>query len=544
MKRPERKRTISSRKDQYMTALLLVAMGALIFRIPLGIMIGDKGITCYASAYEIYLVVAGTASYGLSEAVAALVKFRVKREQYKNARKVLNGALLFGGALGLIFSAFFCISGQFAAEKILHVPLAGLAVSMMAPSMFFIILTGVFKGYFQGSGSRMPALHSNILHLIIMLAGGLSGAAFVHGYGLKVSALLQNDDYAGAYGAMGASIGLLAASILCFLHMLVLYFIYKSSLKKQTGREVPKNQEFGFHIIHMLVGTGVMYSLVWLCFQGLPLIDQYLFFLLGDRSGENIAAWGVYYGKCLVFSGVISGIIIIFCRGAVRRTAGLIERDEQRMAREKLGILIHQCAVISLPAAVLLAVFSGNLLEILSADTGRQIVGWMQLASILIVFCVYTAVFVEILVRSRRIKYVVLIGAGALLLHVGFLSLMLKITKLGITAVLIAVIAFYVLAAGAGFWLISRFIQYKQEWIKSFAITIIDSAISGVIAMLLNKVFSPLLGVAVSMIICLLTAIIVYLVLLVVTRAFDEGELEEMTGGGILIMLMGMLRFR
>ena len=43
MKRPERKRTISSRKDQYMTTVLLVAMGALIFRIPLGLMIGDKG---------------------------------------------------------------------------------------------------------------------------------------------------------------------------------------------------------------------------------------------------------------------------------------------------------------------------------------------------------------------------------------------------------------------------------------------------------------------------------------------------------------------
>ena len=183
-------------------------------------------------------------------------------------------------------------------------------------------------------------------------------------------------------------------------------------------------------------------------------------------------------------------------------------------------------------------------MEILSADAGRQTVGWMQLASILIVFCVYTAVFVEILVRSRKIKYVVLIGAGALLLHVGLLSLMLKITKLGITAVLIAVIAFYVLAAGAGFWLISRFIQYTQEWIKSFAITIIDSAVSGVIAMLLNKVFSPLLGAVVSMIICLLIAIIVYLVLLVITRAFDEEELEEMAGGGILIMLMGMLRFR
>lgn len=544
MKRPERKRTISSRRDQYMMITLLATMGALIFRIPLGYMIGDKGITCFASAYEIYLVVAGTVSYGLSEAVAALVKFRVKRDQYKNARKVLSGALLFGGVLGLIFSAFFCISGQFVAEKILHVPLAGLAISLMAPSMFFMILTGVFKGYFQGSGSRMPALHSQILHLIVMFAGGLLGAGLVHEYGLKVSALLQNEDYAGAYGARGASIGLLAASILCFLHMLVLYFIYKGSLKKQAGRELPKSKDAGFHIVYMLTGTGVIYSLVWLCFQGLPLIDQYLFFLSGDRSGESIAMWGVYYGKCLVFSGVISGMIIIACMGSVRRVAGLIERDEQRLAREKLGILIHQCAVISIPAAVLLAVFSENLLEILSVNAAKQATGWVQLGSILVVFCVFAAVFVEVLARSRKMKYVALTGAGSLLLHIGVLFLLLKSTKLGITAVLIAAIVFYVLVAGAGFWLISRLIQYTQEWIKSFAITLIDSAVSGVIAMLLNKVFTPMLGAAVSMIICLLTAIIVYLVLLVVTRAFDEGELEEMAGGRILIRLMGMLRFR
>lgn len=543
MKRPERKKTISS-KDQYLIITLLTMIGALVFRIPLGYMIGDKGITCFASANEIYLVIAGTVSYGLSEAVAALVKFRVKREQYKNARKVLSGALLFGSAFGLIFSAFFCISGQFVAEKIMHVPLAGLAISLMSPSMFFIIITGIFKGYFQGSGSRKPALHSQILYLFFLFAGGLLGAGLVHEYGSKVSALLQNEDYASAYGAMGASIGILSASVLCFLHMLVLYFIYKGSLRKVSGRELPKNQDVGFHIVYMLMGTGVVYSLVWLCFQGIPLIDQYLFFLLGNRSGESIAAWGIYYGKCLVFAGSISGIIIIVCLGMVRKVAGLIDRDEERIAREKFGILIHQCAVIAIPSAVMLAVFSENLLKIMSLEGGKQTAGCLQLGSFLVVFFVYAAVFVEILVRSRKIKYVALIGTGALILHVGILFLLLKTTKLGITGVLIAVIAFYALVAGAGGWLIGHFFRYTQEWIKSFAITIIDSAISGVIAMLLNKVFSPMLGAALSMILCIFIAVIVYLVLLIVTRAFDEGELEELAGGRILIMLAGMLRFR
>lgn len=541
MNRPERKRTISSRKDQYMTITLFTLIGALIFRIPLGYMIGDKGLACFSTANEIYLVIAGTVSYGLSEAVAALVKFRVKREQYKNARKILEGALLFGGVLGLIFSVLFFIFGQFAAGKIMHMPLAGLSLGMMAPAMFFMILTGVFKGYFQGNGSRMPALHSQILYLIFLFVGGLTGAGFMHEYGMKIAALLQNEDYAAAYGARGACIGILSASILCFLHMLVLYFIYRGNVHRQTGREQSKNQNPGFHIVYMLAGTGVIYSLVWIGFNGLPLIDQYLFFLLGDRSGKSVSMWGAYYGKCLVLPGIVSGVIVMISLGLIRRAAGLADREGERAAGEKLGILIHQCAVLTIPAAVFLAVFAENLMEVFFSESNKQVISWLQLGSILVVFSVYAAVFMEILVKSRKIKYVALTGAGALVLHTGFLVLLLKAAKLGITGVLVANIVFYILVAGTGFWLVGRSIQYTQEWIKSFVVTIVAAAISGVIAMLLNKVLAPMLGAAVSMLICFLLSCVVYTVLLIVTRSFQEGELEEMAGGRILIMLAGFL---
>lgn len=541
MNRLAKKRTISSRKDQYTAVTLLTMIGALIFRIPLGYMIGDKGIACFAVANEIYLVIAGTVSYGLSESVAALVKYRVKREQHKNARKVLNGALLFGGVLGLIFSGFFCFFAFWVAEKIMHMPLSGLSIGMMAPAMFFMIITGVFKGYFQGNGTRMPALHSQILHLIVMFAGGLIGAGLVHEYGMKISALLQSEDHASAYGAMGASIGIFSASVLCFLHMLALYFIYRGSMRKQSGRDQIKNQNSGFQIVSMLAGTGLIYSLVWICFKGLPLIDQYMFFLLGDRSGESVSMWGAYYGKCLVLPEIISGIIIIISLKLIRQVAGSVDRDEARTAQEKLGILIHQSAVLTIPSAVFLAVFSGNLMGLFFSESNKQIISWLQLGSVLIVLSVYAAVFMEILIKSRKIKYVVLTGAGALALHIGFLFLLLKTAKLGITGVIIANLFFYILVAGAGFWFMIRSFQYTQEWIKCFAVTVIASAIAGIIAMLLNKVFIPILGEAVSMIICLLVSIIIYMVLLIVTRAFREGELEEMTGGRILIMLAGLL---
>lgn len=540
MNRPEKKRTTSQRKDTYTMIMILTMIGVLIFRIPLAHLIGDKGVAYFGMANEIYFVIAGTVAFGLSEAVTVLVKYRVKREQFKSTRWVLNGALVTGGIIGAVFSIFFGAAGHFAAKNIMHMPLAGLAVTMMAPAMFFFILTNVLRGYFQGNGSRIPSIHSQILHLLFLFVGGLIGTVLLRGYGVKVSALLQNEDYARAYGAMGASIGFLSASVLCFLHVLILYLIYKSSLKKQMSREIQKNKDSGFHIVHMLLGTGVVYALYFFLFNALPLVDQYLVSLFGAAENDFASAWGAYYGKCLVLTGVIGGLIHMSCLGSVRRTVGYMDRQEYRTARERLGILIHQCAAAVIPSAVFLAVFAENILSLLYPSVDSQTVIWVQLSSVVLVFFTYTLVFMEIFIKSRKMKYAVLAGSGAMILHIGTLFFLLKTTKLGIIAVLISNIIFYAITAVVGFLLISRFYQYRQEWMKSFAVTIVDSCIAGVIAMLLNKVFTPMIGMTISLVICLLTVIVVYIILLVVTRAFRREELEEMPGGKILILLAGL----
>ena len=106
-------------------------------------------------------------------------------------------------------------------------------------------------------------MHSQLLQIVILFAGGLIFCRIFSDYGSKVSALLQNEDYTSAYGAMGATLGLLISSVLGFLHVLILYLVFKENIKRQMSREMPKNQDSRFHIFHMLVGTGGMYFLYW-----------------------------------------------------------------------------------------------------------------------------------------------------------------------------------------------------------------------------------------------------------------------------------------
>lgn len=533
----------TTRKDSFILTAGISFIGMMIFRLVMDKQIGDKGMACFGCANEIYLALAGTFSFGLSEAVSSLVRYRIRREQYKSAQKVFGGAVLIAGILGIFVTLGICLWTQGIAENILKAPIAGLAIEMMAPSVFFFILTGVFRGYFQGNGSRVPAMHSQILQVLFTFIGGITGAALYKDYGIKVSALLQNGDFASAYGAKGACIGILAASILCFLHVLILYFIFRRNIRNQLSREAQKNQDNKLYILRMILGTGGIYALYWFWFHGLTLAGAIVLFRFGKENGEVMEQWGAYYAKTLALTGIAGEAVCMICLLPIRRIVSLWERDEYRSAKERLGILIHQCAVLVIPTAVLLAVLSENLLNSVLGGDNHQAAVWIQAGSAVVVLFVFASIFTEILLRSKRITYVAGIGVCAFILHVGVMILLLNSGK-GILALIIGSGVFYLVVAGAGFWIVMQRLQYRQEWIRTFAVTIVASAITGIIAMLLNKALEPLLGALISMIICLVVSLLVYLLLLTITRAFRDEELDEMAGGFLLRKAAELLHIR
>lgn len=544
MKRSEKraKEKSGSRKDYFTITGILVYLCSLIFRIPFVYIIGEKGISYFSVANELFLVISCIFSYGLAEAAASLVRYRIKRDQMKNAEKVLQGAMILAAVTGLSFSIGVGFFAHSFAEEVMQIPLSGLAVSLMAPAIVFHIFTGVLKGYFQGNGTRVPAIHSQILSMIFMAAGGIIGALLLGKYGEKVSALLQNQDYACAYGAMGASIGILTASIFCFLHMLLLYLLYRSSMKRQGTKEIQKSQDTNFHITHMLLGTALPFSLFGLLYQAGPLIDLYLFSRLSDESTDTVVIWGNYYGKYSVITGVAGACITLFCVEAVRRIIFYMDRDEHRGARERIGMLVHQLVVIAIPCAVFTAVLAENILDLLFKGNNEGTASMVMAGSVIIVLFVLSTAFSSMLIRYRKMKYVITYGALAMILRIAAVTILLNSTKLGIMAVITGNIVFYLTTTIAGFLLVSRSFQYSQEWIRCFAFTTGAAAVAGLITMLLNRVFSPVLGKEVTLAICLPAGILCYMILLVVIRGVNERELENMAGGGMIIKAAKLLR--
>ncbi len=529
------------KRQEWITTIGLISyLIGLLMRIPLGRIIGDKGVGFFAAGMEIFIVSIIILSYGLSKSVAILIKYRIKREMYKSARRVFRSALFLAVISGAVVSCGIFFFSEGIAQVVVLEDMSYLAIAAVAPAVFMAAVMGVLKGYFQGMGSMMPTIHSKLLEKVIMFASSLILGVVLYTYGLKVAALLKNEEYASAYGAFGASLGIGIACLFAVLHLLFIYAIYAGSFKQQIGKEGGKYTESGAEVLIMLITTSLPYTICALLYGMNYLVDQRLFNYAMNIKGQGslrVLHWGIYYGKYSVVIGSAAILCTLSVIGVIPRIAQLFDRQDHRAVQEEMGRSIHQLAVISIPCAVLIAVLAEPIAELLFTGETKTAIRLIQAGTAVVVLFSFTYFLAGILQRIRKIQIVILGGLAAFILHLAVTVLLLGNTGMGITAVVCGNIVFYLTACGVCFFGVIRYMKYSQEWIRTFAITLIAAGVSGLIGMLLNKALLSFAGAAVTLIICAVACFVAYNVLLIVLRGVREEELSGMPGGKLIVTI-------
>ena len=92
-----------------MMATLISRVIGLLYRSPLGVVLGTVGLGYYGYANNVYVILLLISAYSIPMAVSKVVSERLALKQYRNAQKVFHGALLYamivGGVAALV--AFF-----------------------------------------------------------------------------------------------------------------------------------------------------------------------------------------------------------------------------------------------------------------------------------------------------------------------------------------------------------------------------------------------------------------------------------------------------
>ena len=533
------KRAKGRRRESYGTALILTCIASLMLRVPLVHMTGEKGVAFGSFAIELYVAAGCFFAYGLSSATASLVRYRVRREQYGNAGRVLKDALLAGAFAGILCSVLLTLLGSEFAKSVLHQPVAGMCISIMAPAIVFEVMTGVWKGYFEGNGSHIPSSHSIIIKSIVMITASLISTGLLYIYVQKVSALLQDSVYAAAYGAVGISIGILVSSVAGFLHIVFVFLVYR---KGSIRKEQQKNQDKGQHILRMLIGTSLPFMLYALLGRGILLLDGILFIRQKSEAADTVLLWGNYYGRCLPVLGIMALFCILFHEGYSRRVIYYMDREEFRMARERMAEFMQHIVLISLPVAVFTAVFSENLLNLFFKGNNAPLAQIVASGSILIPLFAISYACAELLIRMKKMRYVLSLEGITVVIHSILLIILLQSMGNSLFSILVAQIVPLAVFAVLSFILVFRGIQYRIDYMRGLAFPAATSAAAGLVCLVFNNLLSSFAGSTVSMIICIPIGLVIYIVLLLLLKAVNEDEVQKLPLAGIILFIGKLTR--
>ena len=499
-------------------------------RFPMEHIIGDVGNGYYSAAYEVYAMMLIISCYSLPLAVSKVVSAKIGKRQYRNANRAFQCAMAFAVAAGGLTFLIVEVFGDILATDFMLEPMSAMALKVLGPALLIVSIMGVFRGYFQGLGTMMPTAVSQIIEQIFVLIASIAGAYVLYHRGEKVGALLHNENYAPSYGAAGASLGPVVGSLIGLIFLLLVYFSYRGRFKAQVKRDTSGTVDSYSTIFRLIVLTILPVLLSTTVYNISNVIDIRIYNSVMIQKGmEDVKAynWGVYSGKYRVLVNVPIALANAMCSSIVPVLTGLIVREEYRQAKEKISQAMRFTMIVAIPSTIGMSVLARPIITMLFRGEIDLAVSLLHVGSISIIFYTMSTLTNGVLQGINKMKIPVRNACIAALEM-----------DMGIQAVVYANILFAVIVCILNHLAIRKYIHYRQEFIRTFAIPLASSAIMGVVVgliyWLLSKALSGM-GKALSsfliVMICIVIGAVVYFMAMLFLKGITKDDLMKMPGG-------------
>lgn len=520
----------------------------LVMRVPLMNVIGDAGIGLFAPAFELFFLITLFTSYAMTNAISGIIRYRVKREQYRNARRVFRAAFFMDFFVSVAAVVAIVAASRIIADILVLEPLSRMAVMAAAPVIIFASFIGTFRGYFNGYGLGTLTAHSQYIESISMVVCVLFSSGLFYDYGLKIAALKQNGALAYAYGALGAMLGVMLSQFITTIHLLMMYVIYAGTLRGKLGMDGSKRMETQYSMQRMILDNGVPIAVVAILTNVFMLIDQRMFnYCMNKRElGEvKTALWGNYYGKFAVFIGVGAAFGVLSVHTLIGRISSAYEREEYRVMRDRIGKAVRRLCIVVFPIAVYMAVLSNAAVTFLFDGENGEVISWIQKGTAIIVLYGFSFLFGQLLYRVHMIRELLFTTLLSLLIHVLAAYLLVQRAYLGADGIVYSQIIFFAVYAALNFFFISRNLKYRQEWFGGVVFPAVAAGVSGVVVGLANSLLLEPVGGGLTVLIGVVAGLFFYITFLMILRVIGEAELSKLPLGFFFIMLgknIGVLR--
>lgn len=521
-----------------MMAALISKIIGMLYKSPLSTTLGSQSFALFQYAQNAYFILLMIASFSIPQAVSKIMAEKIAFKRYRDAQKVFYCALLYAVIAGGIV-ALFCLFG---ASIMVPDKMAGarLALQMLAPTIFLSGILGVFRGYFQAYRNMMPTSLSQIIEQI-----------FVAVFALLMSSLMisshsgKGEEVIQSWGAAGATMGTGAGVLAALLFMVFVYAINRKTIRRKIRRDRVSVNESTSQVMKtiILIVMPIIFSAFIYNVNGY--INSYMYTdILGKRGMDETVLQTLYaeYGYFMTLINIPLTLASTAPTSMIPEVSAHYAMRDRKGANEKIDRATWISMIISIPAAVGLAVLSGPVTRLIFGETNGVAAQLLIIGGITIILNGNSNISNGVLQGIGKPNIPMIHAAIALGADVIVMALLLLLTDLGVYAIVLSMVVYAVVMCLLNERAMKKYMKHKNPWKKAYLYPLIASIPMGLVA---GGVYYGLYFLVPSNLLCLcisvVLAVIVYFVVYLLVSKPSKEELTMLPGGRILYRVAGKM---
>lgn len=525
---------------------ILVRVIGLIYRIPLNRILGESGMGYYGTAFEIYNVLILLSSQSMPLAVSKIVSEKLEKKQYKNAHKVFKGALIYGITIGVIFGMLAFFGADWISVKIYKLPQVAIPLRILAPTLTVACVLGVLRGYFQGMGNMIPTSVSQIFEQIVNAVVSVIAAYELGTYGYSLSKMAdESETFRASYSAAGGTLGTLCGAVTALIIMIIILYRHFGSINSNIRKDITKSVDSYGTITKVIVFTITPVLISTTIYNIGNLLDNPIFqnimYSISPESTEaqRSAVYGNYTGIYRTLTTMPIAIASALSTAIVPSLVRSYVAGDKSVVKNKIDMALKFSMIIAFPCGMGLSVLGVPINKLLFGSSGDGAAPMMVFSIFTVIAFSLSTISNAILQGIDKLKVPIKNSAISLGLHLIILPCLLIVFKLNIYGVVIGDILFGATVSVLNAMSIKKYLNYRQNMFETFVKPFICAGVMGAGCFGIYKLFNGLIKInAISTIIAIMVAVVIYALMLVITKTVTEDELLSMPKGAMIAKLM------
>lgn len=357
---------------------------------------GDEGNAIYSSGFQIYALLLAFSSTGVPSAISKLVAERLAAGDSKGAHKIFKIAFITFAIFGGLGSIILFLSARKIAIDWMQMPEAESSIICLSPSVFFVSIISVFRGYFNGrqkftitaKSQSIEQVFKTILTILLV----------------EIVTYLSRNNIGIMAGA--ANLATTIATIISFYYVYIYYTIKKSEIGQEIKQTVNYKPTRIRKTLKKILSVSIPISLSSIISSFNKNIDSFTvvrFLKKIISEDEAKMQYGILSGKIDTLCSVALSLNVAFVTVFIPNITKSFVKGDTINTNKKIYIFIFITLIIGIPITLIMFFFPNIIIELLfpNANSGEV---YLKASSICIIFMLLNQTINAILQSLGRVN--------------------------------------------------------------------------------------------------------------------------------------------